>query len=331
MPFNSELGMTTFDPLSAYESGQPAAHVAAVAFERGQSQADKARQILKRNMAVEAMKIRAQELYSHMEQTPENQNLAQRQAFLENAPGIWGEETGLGAGISQLLRSDEADLVRQQASEALKKKGEDILKLRSEVAEGNMLLKAGELARKISSDTSEGQIDLLKLALQANTAEGKAKEAAAELERKKEALTTAEAGKNQREAERLLSTDRTLLDLRKRREDLQKKVDARSGGASPLSKLAGKVPGAASIGIGEEAFNQETQKLTLDLQELDARIAQREAKITSGLMGGKQPQSEKPKSAPSLKLEVGKRYRDAEGKTRVYKGTDANGKPIWEE
>lgn len=130
--------MLTFDPLAAYESGQPAAAQAARAFERGQSQADKARQILKRNMAVEAMKIRAQELYSHMEQTPENQNLAQRQAFLEYAPGVYGEEGGLAEGIGKLLSSEEANLVRASANKALQERSEENRDLRRQIAEANL-------------------------------------------------------------------------------------------------------------------------------------------------------------------------------------------------
>lgn len=116
-----------------------------------------------------------------------------------------------------------------------------------------------------------------------------------------ERAAEAQAATTEREQARLLSQDKTLIDLRKRREDLQKKIDARASGPSPLEKIAGVVPGASKIGVGEEAFGKQTSKMMLDLEELDGRIQKRENEITKRLKGSA-PSSTKPAKGGRIRV-----------------------------
>lgn len=323
MPFNSELGMRTFDPLAAYESGQPAAHVAAVAFERGQSQADKARQILKRNMAVEAMKIRAAELYSHMEQTPENQNLAQRQAFLEYAPGVYGEEHGLAEGINQLLRSDEANMVRERASEALQKSHENTLDLRRQIFTGNQELKQ-----------AQQQIDLLKETgrdIRATEREQRLQEKSdwerMDKEQQRRLDEERERGRNIRsDADRALKEKD--LELKKQKAlandlDLQR-IDANLKDAQDLLAKKRTSPWLHpwTDAKGLESSIKDLEKQRRDrLNELGAGVSK------------ETPKSEPSKKAPPIpadQLKVGAKYRLDNGRIGTYKGGDPESESSYE-
>lgn len=135
----------------------------------------------------------------------------------------------------------------------------------------------------------------------------------------------AEKGKDERETQRLLSIDKTLIDLRKRREDLQKKLDARAVGPSPMEKLAGSVPGASKLGIGTEAFDKQTKKMEDDLEKLDTRIAESEAKIR-----GKSSQPTIPKATTGQSVRLGTLV-EQEGKRYRYQGGDVNDPASWVE
>lgn len=313
MPFNNELGMRTFDPLAAYESGQPAAEAAERGFVRGQSQADKARQLLQRNMAVEAMKIRAKELYAHMNQTPENENLAQRQAFLEYAPGVMGEEAGLGRVMGEMLRSDEANLVRSAASKELAKQRDKALDLQEQVE----TRKTAEGMLKAENAGIRSQLDLLKAELSIRD-----KAADRDLKERGFTLREKELGVREKNVDRLSArfplSDADKAELKSiiaRRDKLQALYDDASVAdkADPDSKAYG-------------------QGLQIKLYESQIRgLKRKEEKGAVKPNGAKSPAPDAPpKTIPQDQLKVGEKYRLDDGRIGKYKGGDPGDESSYE-
>lgn len=325
MPFSSEFGMNVTDPLTAYASGQPAAQAAERGFERGLSQADKARQLLKRNMAVEAMRIRAKELYSHMDQTPESENLAQRQAFLEYAPGIMGEERGLANVMGELLRSEEANLVRSAANKALQVRAEEALDLRRQVAE-----------ERAFSRENEQKIDILKeLGREARAAdrEQRLKERSdwernnkEQQRRLDEALET---GRNIRaEADRTLKAKDQELRRQKALSsdfDLQR-IDANLRDAQ---ELLGKKRTEPWLHPWTDAKGLESSIKDLEKQRRD-RLNELGVEAGSAKASESAPATAPKPAIPQSQLKIGAKYRLDDGRIGTYKGGDPEAESSYE-
>lgn len=148
MPYSPELGMRVYDPREASQEGAQAGALFAQSMQAAQNRAlqgrsldlderkmrmmedevaQKAKVTLRRQIGMQQMQSRAAELAQHMPQ-----ELATKQAFLENMPLIYGDTHP--EEIGKVVMSEEAHSVKQEAQRQLNLRASEALDLKAQIA-----------------------------------------------------------------------------------------------------------------------------------------------------------------------------------------------------